>query len=646
MNAAKLQAIARMRKACPAESVRLPALLLLAALLPATAPAASATRDGDTVVLQNAALKLTLDLKSGARVSEFSYKPFGENIVYPVSSSGGILMDHVWEQTWPGEFLNRRYDAELVKAGPDEAVVRVWTAGTEPTTKGLRFERLISLKDADRAVRCRVSLVNTSALGRVTGYWSQNNFWFGGKENLVWSRPSTRGVDRMGPDWFTYAWYFIDDATAAWNGACNPERRQGLMCLMDFNDLWRIYDNGSAITTEWMYDKVAIPAGKTWSTEIALIPVSGIDGFVHGSSNLVANMVTREVPGGLSIEHSLTRALTGLKAVTVHTRVWGLKKQWAATVPDATLAELTDNVQTLTVKATGVEAMPAGIQVTVTGTTPDGKAVTETYGDYFGGAEGKNNDPFSMKPYLSFERPQKRKVFLKPDVIQYKPNPSPRVLFLRGMWVDQFRVDHALKTALPDAAVEDGWLDASPVGYALSYFPADYPSLLSYDLIVLGNIPAAPLDLVGQEMLKDYLAAGGNLLILGGDQAFGQAGFANQGLTNMLPVDVGGPYNWSRIQGGGMLKVTARHAVTSGVEFGPRDAVYYSHLCVPKPGATVAVTAADRPILVLGTTPGGGRIACVLATPFGEPAEGQTAFWDSKGWRALMENTARWLLVR
>ncbi len=95
-------------------------------------------------------------------------------------------------------------------------------------------------------------------------------------------------------------------------------------------------------------------------------------------------------------------------------------------MPDAKFAELTDAAQRATVTATGVEAMPAGIQVTVTGTAPDGTTVSETYGDYYGGAEGKNNDPFSMKPYLSFERPAKHKVFLKPDVIEYVPNADPR----------------------------------------------------------------------------------------------------------------------------------------------------------------------------------------------------------------------------
>ena len=163
------------------------------------------------------------------------------------------------------------------------------------------------------------------------------------------------------------------------------------------------------------------------------------------------------------------------------TKVWGLKKQWTATVPDAKFAELTDDAQQATVTATGVEAMPAGIQVTVTGTAPDGTQVSETYGDYYGGAEGKNNDPFSMKPYLAFDRPVKKKVFLKPDVIQYMPNAEPKVLYLRGLWTDFFRVDQAVKADVPQRHRHRrlAGFRLAGAGYAFTYFPADYPSLMS-----------------------------------------------------------------------------------------------------------------------------------------------------------------------
>jgi uncharacterized membrane protein len=613
---------------------------------------ASAVKTGDTITMQNDMIKLTIDLKMGARVDTFVYKGFEDNIVYPVASSGGILMDHVWEQTWPGEFLRRKYDGEVVKNGPDEAVVKVGSTGTETTTKGIRLERLITLRDGERALRCTVSLTNNSADGKVTGYWSQNNFWFGGKEGTTWARPAIRGIDNLGADakgneWFGNAWYYMDDATTGWNGAFNKERKQGMMCLMNYNDLWRIYDNISAVTTEWMYDKVAIPAGKTWSTDIVLMPVAGVTGFKYGSEKLIANFEVTAVPGGLQIEHQLSKGLTGLKDVVVKTKVWGLKTQWTATVPDAKIAELTEGVNTAVVKAAGVASMPAGIEVTVTGTAPDGKQVTEVYGDYYGGAEGKNNDPFTMKPYLAYDRPAKQKIFLKPDVIQYVPNKEPKVLYLRGMWHEYFRVDEAVKAAFPNAVITDGWLDNSPVGLALTYFPGDYPALLSYDLIVLGNLPAAPLDIVGQEMLKDYAAAGGNLLILGGDQAYGQAGFNNKTLLEMLPVEPGERYNWRKITGTHNLKVTADNPITRDVNFAAQDSVYYNHLCKPKADAVTAVKAGDYPVLVLNTpTKTTGHIACVLATPFGEAPKGETAFWDAPAWQVLMKNTVTWLVKR
>ncbi|OPZ80542.1 MAG: hypothetical protein BWY76_03328 [bacterium ADurb.Bin429] len=84
---------------------------------------------------------------------------------------------------------------------------------------------------------------------------------------------------------------------------------------------------------------------------------------------------------------------------------------------------------------------------------------------------------------------------------------------------------------------------------------------------------------------------------------------------------------------------------TQGVAFGEKDVVLYAHhQCAPKPTATVAVKAGDQPILVLGATPKGGRIACVLATPFGEADNGDTAFWDAPAWQTLMRNTVGWLV--
>ncbi|MCX7933777.1 MAG: hypothetical protein N3A66_00785 [Planctomycetota bacterium] len=350
--------------------------------------AAQAEKSGERIVMQNDLIKLVIDLKKGGRIAEFFYRPFQENIVYPVESCGGMLMDHVWEQTWPGEFLDRIYEGEILKSGPDEAVVRLATMGAGETVKGIRLERRITVKDNDRAVYCAVSLTNTADTGRVTGYWSQNNYWLAGKkEGMTWARPAVRGIDRLGRDekgneWFSGAWYYIDDATAGWNAGYHRGVQRGMMFLMDYNDLWRIYDNVASITTEWMYDRVEIPVGKTWSTEIIFFPVDGVTGFVHGSKYAAANFEVTLQGDNIVVEHQIAKGIIPLKNVKLETKAWGLKKPWSVTLPAATFEALVDNAQKATVKAAGIGPMPAGIQVTLTGVTPDGKEITEVYGDY------------------------------------------------------------------------------------------------------------------------------------------------------------------------------------------------------------------------------------------------------------------------
>lgn len=611
-------------------------LLLLVTLQPAFSDV-TAERQGTNIILRNDLVRAVISLPTGGRIAEYTYQPFGKGNITEISA-GGLLMDHVWEQQWPGEFWSRVYAGEVVSAGPREATVRVWTTGEGSTIKGLKFERWMTLRDGERALHCTVSISNPTADGRVTGYWNQNVFWFQQqRDGQLWSQPTTRGISHDG--------WFVDDFTSGWIGASNAKLAQGIVFVMDYNDLFRLYPNSMDLTTEWMYDKVAIPPGKTWTTRFAVIPVSGMERFSHGSANMIANLTVTPMPGSLQITHQLTRGLVPLKNVTVKTTLKGLRQPWSATIPEATFPALTDAVQTASVRATGVEGMPAVITVTVTGTAADGAPVSESYQDYVGGDYGANIDLRTGNPLLSLPRPAKAKVYLKPDVLRYTPNPKPRILFLRGMYSKFFRVDQALKARFPNAEITDGWLDSSSVGLLLSYFPADYPGLLSYDLVVLANMPAAPLDLIGQEMLADYLQAGGNVLLLGGDRAYGQGDFVNTNFLAAMPVEFGGHYNWRKLPAGA-LKITAAHPVTAGVTFGAKDMVYYSHLCRPKPGAIVAAGAGDRPLLVLGSTPKGGRVACVLATPFGEAAPGETAFWDAPAWQELMGNTVNWLVKR
>jgi uncharacterized membrane protein len=613
----------------------------------------SITQKENFITVQNNLLKFTIDLQNGARISEYVYKFFGENIVYPVSSAGGMLMDHVWEQTWPGEFLYKKYEFKIIKNTPQEAIISVWTSGEKETTKGLKFERIIILKDNDRVIYCNVLVSNPTKEGRVIGYWNQNNYWFGGKKEFItWARPSTTGIDRMGVDkdgnqWFSERWYYVDDAISGWNGAYNKELKMGMMFLMDYNDLWRIYDNAAAITTEWMYDRVAIPPGKTWKTDIFIIPVFDITGFTHGSLNFVSNFEISEIPGGLKIEHQITKGVKKIKELKIKTRVKGLREKWVVESEEINFGEIDERIQKKEVVLRNLGDLPYEIEVLAKGITEEGEEFEEKYGDYYGGKFGKNLDPFTMVPYLKYEKPKKRKVFLKPDVIKYEPNKIPRILFLRGMWSEFFKCEDAIKNLWPDAEIVYGWLDSSPVGLSLSYFPPDYDSLLKFDLIILGNVPAEPIGLVGEEMIKDYIIAGGNLLILGGDQSFGQAGFTNEELINLIPVEMGGKFNWNKIEDKGILKVASPHEILNGINFSSENpVVFYSHKCKPKKDSEVLIKADDRPIVVINKKSSYGDIACILATPFGESKSKETPFWESKTWVKFLCNLLKYMIEK
>jgi len=70
---------------------------------------------------------------------------------------------------------------------------------------------------------------------------------------------------------------------------------------------------------------------------------------------------------------------------------------------------------------------------------------------------------------------------------------------------------------------------------------------------------------------------------------------------------------------------------------------YFLHKVAVKPSAQVLARAGEEPFLVVGTY-GKGRVACVLASPNGDPAEGQTGFWDWDDWIYLLRDVSWWTM--
>jgi uncharacterized membrane protein len=164
-----------------------------------------------------------------------------------------------------------------------------------------------------------------------------------------------------------------------------------------------------------------------------------------------------------------------------------------------------------------------------------------------------------------------------------------------------------------------------------------YDDLLAYNLVVLADVDAESLGDIGREMLKDYVAAGGGLLVLGGPYAYGEGGYGKGQLAEVLPVQVGGAFD---LVAGGELAAGGASALPGSLDWKQRPVAPYVHRLTPKPQAVVAVTAGGLPFVVTGTY-GQGRVACVAGSPVGAAA-GRTVFWQWSDWPRLVGKLAEW----
>ena len=482
------------------------------------------------------------------------------------------------------------------------------------------------------------------AKGKRPAFWSQNVLDFDGKrKNNVYWRPTRHCIDWIDDTHRSseYGYWFVAHANAGWNGTTNRTMKRGVMFLMDYNDLQQLYDNTAATTTEWMYDDVAVPAGKTWITTVQMIPAEGFGTFTYGGEQLLGAFEVKDTPAGLRIDHTLAAAGRPLKNVTVKTQVKGVRAPWSVDAESFTAETLGMAPLAKTVNVTGLGPLPCVVTVTVTGTDADGKPATITYADYYGGSAGRNLDLATLEPIYQFPAPEKQKHYLKPDVIKLQHPKPAKILFIRGLWSEYQGIDAAVKQ-LGDVTVADGWMKKSALGETLGGFPAAYEDLLSYDVIILGNVSGPMLSTVGQEMLADFLKAGGGVLFLSGDRTYGQTSFSNANFADLLPFTCT-PNDYSKLATPAALKLGASSGVTKGLHFSAQDVVLYTHHLQPKAGAVIPVKLADgTPAIILsgGKAP---RVAAVAVLPFGKAAPGQQLYYEGETWQTLMAHVLKWL---
>jgi hypothetical protein len=633
------------------------AVFTAAAVSSSTAATIQPLPDNPNIVeLKNDLLTVRVDLARGARVASFLYKGFeNQDVVFDYAASGGNggLCKDLWTvQGWPGEFDKRKFESKIVSSGPGEVVLQAWTTATGESRKGideklsdLKLTKTFTLRQGDRALHLKVEIANNGSKGKRPAYWFQNAIDFDGerKHNLYW-RPTRHAVDMISKGVESeYGYWYVAVPRAGWNGVTNAKLKRGIMFLMDYNSTQQLYDNCDANTLEWMYEDTAIPAGKTWITDITLIPTEGYAGYRYGDPDIVANFETAETPAGLIIEHVISAASAPLKNVTVKTKVIGAKDKWSAEAEPFTVPELGFAPLTRQVTVSGIGTLPCVVQVNVTGTDAQGKSKSISYEDYFGGKAGRNLNLEMLQPYYQFTLPPKVKKYLKPDVIKLQANAKPRILFVRGLWADFQGMDEALKT-MGDVEVVNGWMKQAAIGETLGNFPASYEELLSYNTIILANVSGGMLGDLGQEMLADFAKAGGGILFLSGDRTYGQAGFSNTNFTPLIPATFKSDGDYARLnKPSALLPAKGSQPLVKGLKFPDSSVALYAHDITAATNAVPLLTYADGRPAALASAPGQPRVALVTPLPFGTAPSGQKLYFQDPSWQEFLARTVKWL---
>jgi uncharacterized membrane protein len=627
-----------------------PRLLAFPLLLLLAVPAGAALSSGEAAapdgrklpVIQSDLYRLTFDPALGGRCTSFFLKANQREWVYD-GTWAGLFLDHFAHQYWPGELLSAKYEYAIERDGDQALSIRLWTVpqGNDPLTRGLKVEKVITLREGRREVEVTNSFANPTAEGKNVAMWIQQCFCYGGQRLFdQYYRPGVAGISLDGMDdtgmnkqpktFDDYAQDWVKQPAAGWSAGRDRQSNEGAVFLMDYNYLDILYNCAGSYTTEWFMDKVPLPPGKSWSTQYWVVPVNGFRGFTYASRRLIANLEVKPSDKGLALTHQLCGTAEPLGELTVKTSVYGVRsKQETALAPvTANNVALTPVDIPQTCDKPQTEPLVFRVEIAGAGWTEKYEYLSE--GAF--AAAGIQGAPSA--PEYEIPRPKKVKTFLKPDTWTRPHNAHLRVLLVYGMWTQHYRVERAVRDLDPEAEITicDGW----------GFFPPTYDTLLSYDLLVLSDMPAGPD--YANEMVADFARHGGGVLTLGGMLTYGAGQWRDTALEGILPVRLVSNFDMKR-EPAGVAPLATRDSRLATVRWPGAARFFWMNVAEPKPEAEVLLRAGDYPLLVVGKC-GEGRVATVLGTCHGEPTRDTVPAWRTPAWERMLKETLEWLRQR
>lgn len=193
-------------------------------------------------------------------------------------------------------------------------------------------------------------------------------------------------------------------------------------------------------------------------------------------------------------------------------------------------------------------------------------------------------------------------------------------------------LDASIKESL-DAPPQDGTeSSADLLPSSAGHHPKD--TFADLDLIILANVPARALRATSRVLLREWVrTAGGGLLLTGGWTALGKGRFEGTALEDIMPVELTSRTNDTRMARDGRL--VFRDGAPAPATEEPLATRYYQVVKV-KPGARVLIETAEGAPLLVDWPCGAGRVAVWAGLPIGLAPAGQSTWWKSDQWPAIM----------
>ena len=211
------------------------------------------------------------------------------------------------------------------------------------------------------------------------------------------------------------------------------------------------------------------------------------------------------------------------------------------------------------------------------------------------------------------------------SVAPWQASLLPRAYVFEGLWSEYFRIEPALHQAgIPATTV------------TACAFPREDAGWEKDAVIVLANVDTLLLKPSRMERIKNFVANGGGLVVLGGECAFERGGYTNTPLAEILPVTMKPEYMIPAYPKGLTLKRAP--GATWLPAFTGNAAAFFVQTLVPKPDATVQMLAGELPAIISGNY-GKGRVVAVALSSTGE---GPNAFWDWPEWPKLLGQAIDW----